>query len=343
MADRLKKGQVIFINNERYYIINMIEFEEDTWIWQEYEIVNEQGQHKWLSIEENENKVVEYWVYVRYYGGLKEQGLKLIANSEEFDLYEKGIAKVRHFYGNADVDLYEKCNFRDYISKDKKRIISIEQWDNETERTVGNLIENSKLRITDEIDAKMKKIQKQNKMAMTFLVALFLLFLVVPLALGLISEFTRNSIINYLEKATTKYTYVTSVTNNVDSSKKAKVYKSSLTTIDATVKDIIDGVPEGIKDTIDDNPNTNEDGIGLHTSDEFAFVYEENGAIYVQVSKKDYVDENGSTYHSRCRNYYYRSYTSKNRSTIYSTYSASARQNSINSRKSSGGGTSSGK
>ena len=51
----------------------------------------------------------------------------------------------------------------------------------------------------------------------------------------------------------------------------------------------------------------------------------------------------GSTYHNRYRTYYYATYNSNRSSYTYSTYRNSARQQSVNSRTSSGGGTSSGK
>ncbi len=38
---KLKKGQILYIDNQKYTVINMIEYKEDTWIWQEYEIKNE--------------------------------------------------------------------------------------------------------------------------------------------------------------------------------------------------------------------------------------------------------------------------------------------------------------
>ena len=154
--------------------------------------------------------------------------------------------------------------------------------------------------------------------------------------------FVNKSIQKYLEKATTKYTYVTSVTSNTNN-KKAKVYESSFSDIDTTVKDIIDGVPEGITDTIDANPDTEADGIGLQTNNEYAYIYEESGKIHVQVSSKDYVKNSGTMYHSRHHHYYYNTYNSIRRSTKYSNYATSARQRSVNSRTSSGGGTSSGK
>ena len=64
-----------------------------------------------------------------------------------------------------------------------------------------------------------------------------------------------------------------------------KVYKSSLLDIDATVKDIIDGVPEGITDTIDSNPNTEEGFKNPYVSNEDSSVVAIN---YSSSTEKDY-------------------------------------------------------
>jgi len=184
---------------------------------------------------------------------------------------------------------------------------------------------------------------KRNKIIgyfMTVIMIVVLIFVEEPQIFS--GLFVNKSIQKYLDKES-NYTYVTSITNN-SNKKKAKVYKSLYSTIDNTVKDIIDNVPEGITDTIDSVPNTDEDGIGLHTKNEFAYIYLENGDVYVQISEKEYVNNNsGSTYHRRYRTHYYNTYSSTRKSTTYSDYSYSARQQSINSRRSSGGGTSSGK
>lgn len=340
MSKKLKRGQVVYIDNERYVVINMIEFCEDTWIWQEYEVVGPKKQHRWLTIEKDDNNNDEYWIYDMFRGSIRENGLEITVDNVKYKLYEKGTAMVKGYFGNADVDMHEKCDFIDYISEDEKRIISIEKWETEKEKSKGEFVDTSRIRITDEIDNSVSTVNVNKKS-----IVISLLFMIgLPIALivvGVIADMRSNSMINYIENSS-KYTYVTSVTNN-SNNKKAKVYKSSLATLDATVKDIIDGVPEGITSTIDEDSTTEEDGIGLHTSNEFAYVYKENGEIYVQVSEKEYVSRSGTMYHSSHGRYYHSTYSSNNKSSIYSSYSASARQNSINSRKSSGGGTSSGK
>ena len=64
----------------------------------------------------------------------------------------------------------------------------------------------------------------------------------------------------------------------------------------------------------------------------------------MQVSKKKYVTSNCNAYRSRYRTRgYYRTYSTSSTNSEYTSYLNSARQQSINSRKSSGGGTSSGK
>ena len=347
MEEKLKKWQIIYIDNEKYIVVNMIEYKEDTWIWQEYEIQNDLHQHKWLCVEKDEYGRVEYSIYTPYYGNIDEETMFITVNGREYELYEKGVATVKSYFGNADVDMYEKCKYIDYMTKDENYVISIEDWGTEIEKSQGEYIDSSRVRITNEIDSQKLEQDKKNARSGRIVSLIICGFIFLPMIISIFMPmlsglFVNKSIQKYIEKQS-KYTYVTSITNNVNN-KKAKVYKSPYLTIDQTVKNIIDGVPEGITDTIDSVPNTDEDGIGLHTKKEFAYIYLENGAVYVQVSEKEYVNNSsGSTYHSRHHHYYYRTYSSTRKSNTYSNYGYSARQQSINSRMSSGGGTSSGK
>lgn len=115
-----------------------------------------------------------------------------------------------------------------------------------------------------------------------------------------------------------------------------------LGSVDATVKDIISGVPEGITKANGNDKNADE-GIGLQTKDEYAFIYKENNKIYIQVSSKKYLNNSGTMYHSNHYRYYHSYYSGTYSSSTYNNYAYSARQKSVNSRTSSGGGTSSGK
>ena len=163
-----------------------------------------------------------------------------------------------------------------------------------------------------------------------------------PLFYSMNSLFTNKSIEKYMKKNSSKYLYVTSVTSNT-SKEKAKVYKSKLNSIDLTVKDLIKGIPEAIEKVTDSKEKLTQKGIGLHTKKEYAYVYEEKGQIYIQVSSRKYVTSSSNTYHSGHRSSYYYGYSTRARNIAYSNYANSARQDSVNSRHSSGGGTSSGK
>jgi len=347
MEEKLKKWQVLYIDNEKYTVVNMVEYQEDTWVWQEYEIRSQTHGSKWLCVEKDAYGKNTYAIYTPYYKQVNETEMFLNIEGVEYELYEKGTATVKNYFGNADVDIQEKCEYIDYITKDKKYVISIEIWDTEVERSKGEYIDSTRIRMTDEIDAVQVETKKKNKsrsMGTTFVITICIgLFILAPYIMTIVPDlFVNRSIQKYLEKQP-DYTYITSITNNVNR-KKAKVYKSPYTSIDQTVKDIIDGVPEGITETVDALEGTDEDGIGLRTSKEFAYVYEEEKAIYVQVSNKEYVNNHaGTLYHGGHYGFYTRTFNSARKSNTYTEYSDSARQQSINSRTSSGGGTSAGK
>lgn len=347
MENKLKKWQIVYIERVKYTVVNMIEYKEDTWVWQEYEIKHDAGAIRWLCAEKDENNKTEYSIYDKYYGDINENEISFSSQNTQYELYEKGTATVKDYFGNADVDVGERCEYIDYISEDKSKVLSIEKWEEEIEKSEGRYIDSSKVRITNEIDTQKEEMEKINKKKGRIMSWIIYGIIFLPLMISVFSSLTSGLFVNksmqkYIDKQK-KYTYVTSVTNNTNR-EKAKIYKSPYNEIDTTVKDIISGVPEGITETIDADPNTEEDGIGLKTKEEFAYIYLENGNVYVQVSNKNYANNNtGSTYHNRYHTYYYATYNSNRSSYTYSTYRNSARQQSVNSRTSSGGGTSSGK
>ena len=103
-------------------------------------------------------------------------------------------------------------------------------------------------------------------------------------------------------------------------------------------------MPEGITKTITEDEE-GETGVGLFTKNEYAYVYtSDDNQTLVQVSKNDYVSSTNTLYRSRSHHHYYRTYSSNRlTSSRYYSYANSARQSSVRSRTSSGGGTSYGK
>ena len=344
---KLQRGQIVIIKNEKYVVDNMIEFKEDTWVWQEYEVRKKDiqtGTRYWLTIEQDENGKEEYYLYYKYNKRIDYKKLEFEDNGKKYKLYESGVETVKSFFGPTDVDMNEKCKYYDYISENKEEILSVEVWSDGAEYTIGNKLQSYQINITEEIDTEYLKRNKSNKIGNRIVGAIVAVMIGFPILCGLLAGVTVNkSISKYLNKTTDKYTYVTSVTNN-SNNEKAKVYKTSLTSLDATVKDIINGVPEGVTEVIDDDTTTENDGYAIETNKEYAYIYKHtDGKIYIQVSDKEFVNDSGTTYHSSHNTYYHRSYTRRYRSSTYYNYATSARQSSINSRKSSGGGTSSGK
>lgn len=344
---KLKKGQILNINAKRYAVINMVEYKEDTWIWQEYEIKEINSyKHKWLSVEKDENNKEEYYLYDRYLGYVNISELEFQSDNKTYELYEKGIKTVNNYFGNTDVDKYEKCEYFDYKSKDGKSIISVEKWEDETEKSIGTKIDETNIQVTSEIEnAVVNNVQNNTNKAKSSSIIMWVLmfaFLFFPSIASLFSGlFVNKSMQKYFKKETSKYRYETSITNNTNN-EKAKVYESKLGTVDATVKDIIDGVPEGITKVSGDDKKSDE-GIGLQTKNEYAFIYKENNKIYIQVSSKKYLNNSGTMYHSNHYRYYHSYYSGSYSSSRYNNYAYSARQKSVNSRTSSGGGTSFGK
>lgn len=338
LVDKLKNGQVIKIKNETYTVVGMIEFVEDSWIWQEYKIKSNSGRISWLSVEEDEGKK-QFSIYEEKFNIPNTSSMNFKFQNEDYSLFEKGTAKVKSYFGAVDVDRNEKVNFSEYISYNKKSLISFENWSGEIEKSIGKYVDETDIEITDEV--RTVKVSTPKRKESILIVVFSLLFIAVPILLAGIGSFftSRNALSKFLEKST-DFTYVTSVTNN-ENNQKAKVYKTNLS-IDEAVKKIIDGEPERIKKVTD---ASDDEGIGIFTNSEYAYVYEsEDNVTYVQVSKKKYVTEGTNAYHSRFRTRgFYRTYTTNSTNSSYNSYLSSARQQSINARRSSGGGTSSGK
>ena len=198
MKEKLKKWQIIYIDNIKYLIINMIEFEEDKNIWYEYEIRDELGKSKILCIE-NEN---EYYIYTPYSGDINEKDKNLNINGRDYEILDEGTAIVKNYLGNVDVDIREQCQYINYISNDKKHIISIEKWDDGVEKSQGEYIDSSRIRITDTIeepDAKQYKNNiKENKKKSK--IAMIIIPILAVIVIFIVNIFNSNPLQKYIEK-----------------------------------------------------------------------------------------------------------------------------------------------
>lgn len=350
MSIKLKKGQVIYIDDIKYVVQNMTEYNQKEWIWQEYGIRQEDGKEKWLSVENDEyTNSTQYTLYEKSNIYVNTSDIDITIKGKNYTLKESGCARVKDYFGNADVDVGEELNFYDYVDDNQREIISVENWDGEKETTIGKIIDSSRINITEQIENVYNSEKRRNKYILlrVIFIGMFVFLLIKGAIIDYINISVSNSknISDYLLKSTS-YIYVTSVTNNINN-EKSNVYMSNYSTIDETVKDLIKGVDGSVKSVVEDSSSddlNNKNSIGIKTSKEYAYVYNEDGTIYVQVSSLKYVENNGGgTYHSGHSGLYYRTYTRGTSNTTYNSYASSARQSSVNSRTSSGGGTSSGK
>ena len=111
MEEKLKKWQVIYIDNVKYLVMSMIEFEENSDIWQEYEIRDELGKSKILCIEKNESNKILYSTYIPYTGDINEKDKNFSINGHEYEFLDEGVATVKNYLGNVDVDIREQCKY----------------------------------------------------------------------------------------------------------------------------------------------------------------------------------------------------------------------------------------
>lgn len=358
---RLELGQVVFVDDMEYVVRGMIAFREDSWEWEEYKLVADNGWCQWLSVEMEDGRPV-YSFYRDRFDIPQNPGMQVSVDGETYEMEEKGKATVTDYFGQVDVDKWESFTYTEYANAEKTRFVSYENWDGEIEKSTGVLLKEEQVRITDEKrqvfsagsygGSTAGNLGNSSIDANKLIVAVVLVVFFVTVFSGAftaIGGLKSNHIQSYLETSG-YFTYVTSVTNS-ENNKKAKVYKTDLT-IEEAVKKIIDNVPEQI-DTVSEvakqEGEEGDDSVGLGTSKEYAFVYlSEEGTTYVQVSNKNYVTQNSDAYRSRYRRHhrYYRTYSMGNygnTNSSYTNYLNSARQSSVNSRRSSGGGTSYGK
>ena len=342
MSKILEKGQVVNIKNKKHIVIGMIQFKEDTWVWEEYKIKDEAGVISWLNIEEDDG-ITKYSVYKENYSLPNPYSIDFEYNNEKYSLFEKGTARVIKYFGSVDVDMGEKVDFKEFINESKNKIIAIENWAGEVEKSIGEYINESDIEITNIIEKVPISAQEKNgKITAGITIAVFVIPMIIVFFTSIFSSFfaKNKSISKFLEKDS-NFKMVTSVTNN-ENDEKATVYETSLS-IDEATKKIIDGIPESIQKVT--QASSVEEGVGIFTKKEYAYVYKsENNTTYVQVSKNKFVTTDSNSYKARYRTRgYYRTYRSTYTNSTYNSYLSSAKQQSINARKSSGGGTSSGK
>ena len=141
----LKESQYILIDKIKYKILNGVKYKEKSSYWMEYKLQNTESSKIYYLNVELSNKAILYEI-------LKDTKLQIkmniIYNNTEYELYEKGDAKVETYFGMTDIGLNEEVSYYEYTNKeDKTKILSIEKWRDEVEISIGKIISLSNVKI----------------------------------------------------------------------------------------------------------------------------------------------------------------------------------------------------
>lgn len=357
----------IKVNNEEFLVIGGITFHnrDDDYDWQEFKLRSLKNKKiKWLSVDLTYD---EYAIYTESIGKLNLKGYKKA---------DYGQARVVSFFGDVDVDRNEIVDFEEYEDFSEEKIISIEKWNEETEYSKGYYVDKEDIQLISALSRNNRKVsqsaipyQTSNKTKNIFssIAITSIALIIIGIFIGLFGS-NKNKMSDFIKKDS-NFTYLTSITSDLNSKEKANVYSTNLTVEDAAKK-IIDGIDGKLEDV---QENTDDNTVAILTKYEYCLVYTDtNNETLVQINSRLYTySSTHSPYRSNLTtsNYYRRYYYSRgffndkskyskytngfndsdynyidpNYNDKYKTYSSSIRQSSVGSRTSSGGGTSSGK
>ena len=359
-SDYIVEGLIVFIN------------EADNLKWTEYKIRQLSSRKvKWLSID---NDYEEYAIYTQ--AGSKKGFSESEILSKGFKEADFGKANVISFAGNVDVENGDWVRYREFEDISEENIISIEEWEDETEYSTGYYLdENEITKVASSNNNasygnKNNFNNKESNGVFKRFLAFMLILMLFPVVGFLVPKIfiNKDKIADYLSSSGL-FTYTTSITSDLNNNEKADVYSTALS-VEEAAKSVIDCVNGDVED-IQENA---EDGtVGIMTKYEYCLVYTDTeNQTLAQISQRSYVySSTNNPYRSTNttaryfrRHYYtigyssdssrYKKYTSgydnyddgyidTDSNNKYKTYSNSVRQSSVNSRTSSGGGTSSGK
>ena len=352
-----KIGDVLNVDGYEYFIIGKITYKntKDNMRWDEYRMTPvDGGMEKWLSIDD---------VYREYSISHKT----FTFSNRGYNLVDSGTEVVVSRSGSVDVSFGDRAQFYEYEDSTEEKIISKEIWSDEVEMSEGYYLDEDEITFVRHDTKKAFKIKYLSSIVTLAFIGIFCLFFFGP---NLVSLFHTVPSIQKAIDNDSRLRYVTSITGNDDL--KAKVYKiNSAFSPDTVTKWIVDAI-EGETEQIQQDTTEGSEAVGILTQKEYCLVYRaEDSDVYVQVSGRKYAFKNDtapycstSKVHDYYKLFYYSAGYDKDKDTYnnssspydsyygerlvlsdntYNSYSRSVRQSSVRTRRSSGGGLSSGK
>lgn len=368
-------GDRIRINGRSYLVdgyINFLNIADDC-NWTEYKLIEESNHVvKWLSVD------ITYREYALY----TQESSQVERHIKQYGYKEvdRGTAKVMDFKGNVDVAYADKVSFTEYEDTTEEKIIGIETWEDEVEYSTGyyldeDEIERGPIAYSNTSNNYSNNSYDRSNVPNFSFDRKIGIFVAVFIGIGLLifiagtfgNSYKKVNLSRAIQKDS-RFTYVTSMTADIDNNQKADIYQ-----VDMTVEDAAKVVLLLAGESVENVDESAEDGsVAIITNSHYCLVYtsEENTTL-VQVSTRKYVyTSRNSPYHSHLhtgsfyRSYYYTTgysddykhykgvtafddYTdgtvSTNTNNRYKQYSDTIKQESVAARQSSGGGTNSGK
>lgn len=345
----LKKGQVVYVKNKKYIVVSMIQYKGSSYTLWEYEIVDyETSKYKILKIKLNENNLYDYYIF-------EDNHEKTFSDGKQYYIHEEKLI-IETSYGPIDAVNGGEYLYTNHICKTDESIISTIRrlyprirpiaercfpiW-RKHHRVKGYKISSNNVIISDEIIDKRltSRIENPKGWVVAHVVGAILVILAIIGIISFILSYTgvlvkNQTIQKYISKQNGRisYDYVTSIKNDINGTE-AKIYKTNIIRAEGVVNQIVHDIPEVITKVLDYNPSTEEDGFGLETKNEYAYVYKKNGFVYVQVSEKDFIDNRGTAYDSNYNNYYQNTYFSGNESKYYTKILSGEKKRSMRERK----------
>lgn len=358
-------GTLLNINGMNAKVIGFIQYENlhDTGKrWMEYRLQTNKGEC-WLSCDDYYQEYSISWPANDIRGSI----------GPEWHKVDEGTQVVCSCDGDVDVDSGETASFIEYEDESEEHTLSVEMWSDGTEYSTGKYIEKSEIHEVG-FDKPKPAMKGKNRIGPLILIMFCMYFFFSSSIFSAILSFFQGNrnISRYLDKSS-NYKYETSITGKEKQKAKVYLYKLRATT-DDVAKDII-GAIEGKTESVTQKDDMTDEEIAILTKKEYCLVYhpdDEKSEVYVQVSdrKYNYTSDNSPYRCSLSDTRWYRSHyyssgyasdarTYKKTPSAYSMYSGdtihnigngyfdmysnSIRQSSLNNRKSSGGGLSSGK
>ena len=366
-------GEKLRVDGKNYTVKGKIDFrnEADDCNWTEYKLVSTNDVHnvKWLSID------LVYREYAIYSECGKMTEPDIIGRG--YHEVDQGIAKVMGSSGDVDTDYGEAVQFKEFEDKTEEKIISIEKWEDEVEYSSGYYLDAEEIEriggsyqsaVNDRKQSTGRDNQAEKVIGTVLngILWLVVVFIMVSSS-GILSQIGTVNLVKEIKKDS-NFTYVTSITADIDNKQKADVYQTSLS-IEEAAKVILRLADTSVLSVDED---AKEGSVAIITKKYYCIVYtSDEGNTMVQVSTRKYAyNSRQDVYHGSTRisgfyrGYYYTNafsddeskykgvnayenydgdayYTDSNNS--YQSYSDTIKQESIAARQSSGGGTNSGK